>query len=250
MLGESSNGRLSLGVHDSSFISQATIDGFDYTTEGVFLYPSQSERSYQLNIVEKSLLRNTMVVLPTGLGKTFIATVVIYNFYRWYPKDKVIFLAPTKPLVVQQSAAFQNLTNLPSKAISSVTGSTNPTERLSAYNSEHKRVFFMTPQVLANDLIIAGSSLASSIRCVVFDEAHRATGNYAYVKVIELLCQLSPSRNFRVLALTATPGSDHHAIQSVIDNLLIAHIELRTEESIDVAPYMQQKHLKTVQNDH
>ena len=29
----------------------------------------------------------------------------MYNFYRWYPGGKVIFLAPTKPLVAQQIEA-------------------------------------------------------------------------------------------------------------------------------------------------
>lgn len=28
---------------------------------------------------------NTLVCLPTGLGKTLIAAVVMYNHYRWFP---------------------------------------------------------------------------------------------------------------------------------------------------------------------
>ena len=39
-------------------------------------------RAYQLNIVKQALFTNTLVALPTGLGKTFIAAVVMYNFYR------------------------------------------------------------------------------------------------------------------------------------------------------------------------
>jgi len=49
------------------------------------------------------------VVLPTGLGKTFIAAVVMYNFYRWYPKGKIVFMAPTRPLVSQQIHASQKI---------------------------------------------------------------------------------------------------------------------------------------------
>ncbi len=45
---------------------------------------------------------NTLVSLPTGLGKTLIAAVVMYNLQRWFPTGKAIFLAPTKPLVHQQ----------------------------------------------------------------------------------------------------------------------------------------------------
>lgn len=31
-----------------------------------------------------------MVVLPTGLGKTLIAAVVMYNYFRWFPEGKFI----------------------------------------------------------------------------------------------------------------------------------------------------------------
>ncbi len=53
-------------------------------------------RKYQYDIVRSCLFDNTLVSLPTGLGKTFIAAVVMYNFYRWYPTGKVVFMAPTK----------------------------------------------------------------------------------------------------------------------------------------------------------
>lgn len=53
-------------------------------------------RKYQFSIVQAALFKNTLVVLPTGLGKTFIAAVVMYNIYRWYPTGKVIFMAPTR----------------------------------------------------------------------------------------------------------------------------------------------------------
>ena len=46
-------------------------------------------RDYQLALTQKALFRNLLVCLPTGLGKTFIAAVVMYNFYRWYPTGKV-----------------------------------------------------------------------------------------------------------------------------------------------------------------
>jgi len=51
---------------------------------------------------------------------------------------------------------------------------------------------------------------------------------------------------FRVLALSATPGSNIHAIQNVIRNLQIAHIDIRTDESFDVAPYTQRRTIEKV----
>lgn len=45
-----------------------------------------------------------------------------------------------------------------------------------------KRVFFITPQVINNDLA-RGAVPAESIKCVVVDEAHKALGKYAYCQV-------------------------------------------------------------------
>ena len=40
---------------------------------------NQDRRDYQFDIVEKCLFENTLVALPTGLGKTFVAAVVMLN---------------------------------------------------------------------------------------------------------------------------------------------------------------------------
>lgn len=76
-----------------------------------------------------------------------------------------------------------------------------PSERKS--NWENKRVFFVTPQVLVND-IKRGTCPAELIVCLVVDEAHRAQGNYAYCTVVKEIA--SVTRFFRVLALSASPG--------------------------------------------
>lgn len=57
-----------------------------------WVYPAGiAERAYQVAIVEQALLQNTLVCLPTGLGKTFIAAVVMYNFFRWFPEVCLAF---------------------------------------------------------------------------------------------------------------------------------------------------------------
>lgn len=50
----------------------------------------------------------------------------------------------------------------------------------------NKRVLFLTPQVMVNDLT-RGTCPAADIKCLVIDEAHKALGNYAYCQVIILL---------------------------------------------------------------
>lgn len=57
-----------------------------------------------------------------GLGKTFIAAVLMYNFWRWYPFGKIVFLAPTKPLVAQQIDACYKVMGIPSVDMIELTG--------------------------------------------------------------------------------------------------------------------------------
>ncbi len=53
-----------------------------------WIYPAQQDkpvREYQFKLVQSALFSNTLVCLPTGLGKTFIAAVVMVNHYRYVP---------------------------------------------------------------------------------------------------------------------------------------------------------------------
>ena len=99
------------------------LPGFDMEAGMIWLYPTNFPlRDYQYNIVQKALYRNTLVYLPTGLGKTFIAAVIMFNFYRWYPAGKVVFLAPTKPLVSQQHKACYSVMGIPQNDMVEMTG--------------------------------------------------------------------------------------------------------------------------------
>lgn len=57
--------------------------------------------------------------------------------------------------------------------------------------------------------------------------------------MIRYLTQRNPY--FRVLALSATPGNNSEKVQEVVDNLHISHIEIRTEEAIDIRQYVHKK---------
>lgn len=208
-----------------------------------YVYPLNlgAIRDYQYSIVKNSLYHNTLVALPTGLGKTFIAATVMLNFYRWTQNAKIVFVAPTKPLVSQQVEACLNIAGIPRSQATLLTGETPPALRESVW--ETKRLFFMTPQTMMNDLS-KGCADPKSIVLIVIDEAHRATGDYAYVKIVQFLRRFNKS--FRVLALTATPGSSVEAVQSVIDSLGISYVEIRTEESIDIRQYVHSKNEEIV----
>ena len=64
-------------------------------------------------------------------------------------------------------------------------------------------------------------------------------GDHSYAKVIRLLMAKNP--HFRVLALTATPGSTPEAVQAIVDSLHISRIELRDEQSPDIRGYIYEK---------
>lgn len=97
--------------------------GFDSSSAKVWIYPTNYPiREYQLKISQAALFQNTLVCLPTGLGKTFIAAVVMYNFYRWYPSGKIVFMAPTKPLVAQQIEACYKVMGIPQAHMAELTG--------------------------------------------------------------------------------------------------------------------------------
>jgi ERCC4-related helicase len=113
-----------------------------------WVYPaSKSFRTYQFKIVRTSLFQNTLVTLPTGLGKTFIASTVMFNFFRWFTDGMIFFVAPTKPLVNQQIESFsQVISEVPLDTIAELTGTLSKQKRQKLY--QLKRVFFMTPQTL------------------------------------------------------------------------------------------------------
>ncbi|NXX05291.1 FANCM protein, partial [Larus smithsonianus] len=202
------------------------VGGFCAAVGSIWIYPTNyPERGYQLRMARASLLANTLVCLPTGLGKTFVAAVVMYNFYRWFPSGKVLFLAPTKPLVAQQMEAW----------------GTQALNRRELWAT--KRVFFLTPQIMVNDLS-RGTCPAVEIKCLVIDEAHKALGNHAYCQVVRELSKYT--NQFRILALSATPGSDTKAVQQVISNLLIAQIELCAEDSPEIQPYSHERQVEKI----
>lgn len=213
-------------------------EGFDKFMGRRWVYPNNMPiRGYQKQAVEKALFTNAMIVLPTGFGKTFIAAVVMHNFYHWYPTGKIIFVAPTKPLVTQQFTECKKISGIPSSDCSVMTGTTFKTKRHIIW--EEKRVFFATPQVIENDLEDY-SIPAKQVRCLVIDEAHRAQGSFAYVKIVEYLHQRNKD-GFRILALSATPGSDIQRVQQVMLNLHIGDVMFKTENDIDLMRFKNEK---------
>jgi ERCC4-related helicase len=175
--------------------------------------PEFKPRLYQETIFDAAAKSNTLVVLPTGLGKTAIAAMMISHRISNYPGSKALFLAPTKPLF---------------------TGSVSPEKRKEMW--EKSDVVVSTPQGLENDVIGRKIKL-EDVSLLVFDECHRAVGDYAYVYIAKNYAE--HAKHARILALTASPGSDAEKILEVCANLHIEDVEYRSSEAKDVSPYVQ-----------
>ncbi len=191
------------------------------------------QRLYQFTLAGEALKRSTLIVLPTGLGKTIVALLVMVARLS---KGKVIILSPTKPLVEQHAAYFRNVLNIPPEDVVLFTGGTPPGKR--ALMWEKAKVIVSTPQVIENDLLAKKISL-ENVSCIIFDEAHRATGDYSYVYIGEKYAL--QSKEPLVLGITASPGSDPSKIQEVCTALHIQGVEIRTDSDPDVRPYVFEK---------
>lgn len=216
----------------------------DPNTIDTWIYPASENyprRDYQFSIVKSALLHNTLVILPTGLGKTFIAAVVMYNFLRWYPTGKIIFVAPTKPLVTQQIEACHRIVGINEDSTARMMGNNLAKQRKDHWRDN--RVFYCTPQTAANDCK-SGLLPMKEVVCVVVDEAHHANGNHSYVNLIKEL--RSQTRSFRILALSASPGKNKERVQDIVNNLHIANIEYKSESDPDVSPYVYKKMIQIV----
>lgn len=196
------------------------------------------ERAYQVNIARSCLERSTLIVLPTGMGKTVVALLVIAEVLR-QGRGKVLLLAPTKPLV-EQHAAF--LKEHLKAEVGLMTGEVAPPDRELIWRQED--VVVSTPQVVENDLKHERATLGD-FGFLVFDEAHRAVGDYAYVAVGGA-CKEAGSL---VMGMTASPGSDPERILEVCRHLGIEGVEIRTEFDPDVVNYIHDVKVERVRVD-
>jgi ERCC4-related helicase len=187
-------------------------------------------RLYQEVIFAAASRQNTLVVLPTGMGKTVIAIVLAAHRLEKAPASKVVVLAPTKPLVAQHYRRFGQMLRVVPDKLRMITGETPSANRADSWRLGS--ILFMTPQTLHHELNQARFD-SSEISLLVFDEVHRATGRYDYVAVADYYVRQCPEG--RILALTASPGN----ARELCDALHIDNIEARTERSSDVAPYRQ-----------
>ncbi len=196
------------------------------------------KREYQTNISRAAKEVSTLVVLPTGMGKTIIAFMVMAEQLERFPEKKILFLAPTKPLVNQHARDIQELLDVEEPQV--FTGEVSPEDRSKLW--DENKIIVSTPQVIKNDLMSQRLSL-DEVALTVFDEAHRAVGDYSYVYIGEVYRE----QDSLSLGLTASPGSEIEDILTVCQTLGLEHVEIRTKYDPDVVKYTNKLEKKWIE---
>ncbi len=195
------------------------------------------KRLFQIDLAATALRASSLIVVPTGLGKTVIALIVLLPRLE---KGKVLFLAPTKPLV-EQHASFLRSVLKDESMVALMTGEVSSEKRSEVWSQA--RIVVSTPQVIENDLLSRRIDLRN-VSLIIFDEAHRGVGNYAYVYIANLYARNASDP--LVLGITASPGSQSEKIGEICTNLGIEKIQTRTEDDPDVAPFVHQREIEWV----
>lgn len=198
------------------------------------------QRLYQLDLAGRALSSPTLIVLPTGLGKTIVSLLVIAARMEKFG-GKALVLSPTKPLVEQHAAFFKKVMKIPEEQVITFTGSVAPEKRAELWKTG--KLIVSTPQVIENDVITKRIDL-DDVCHITFDEAHRAVGNYAYTYIAEKYFE--NAKNPHCLGITASPGSTDEKISEVCEALHIRSVAVKTESDSDVRPYIHKKEIEWI----
>lgn len=218
-------------------VRPAALPGIWRVSEGFIEHPLLRPSTiralpFQLDLARIGLEEDLLVVLPTGLGKTVIAALIAAEVLR-RSDGRLLFLAPTRPLVQQHANSFREwFSDLPSARF---TGTVKHPVREGGWESA--RAIFATPEIVANDLA-AGRYDLKGVDLLVVDEAHHAVGKYAYVGVAARYQAERPSVG-RLLGLTASPGGRDERIDEVVGALGVRRIEARSREDPGVREFVQ-----------
>ena len=192
-------------------------------------------RLYQQTLFASCIKENSLVILPTGLGKTILFLMMTAHRLEKFPNGKIVFCAPTKPLLDQHEYTTKESLNIDSDKIIQISGQIAPEKRREIW--EAGQVFICTPQTIQNDIIQRRVKL-DEIVFICFDEAHKAVGDHSYVFIADQYYK--KAKNPLLLGITASPGANPERIDEVQQNLKITNVEMRDESSDDVKLYVHE----------
>ncbi|XP_072751991.1 endoribonuclease Dicer [Anoplolepis gracilipes] len=176
------------------------------------LAPNKTEfipRAYQIDLFEKAVQDNTILYLPTGAGKTYIAVMLLKHLSadirKPYSQDgkRTIFVVNTVALVLQHSEYIKRHTDLTCRGYSGDMQIDYWEEEQWLNEIETNQVLVMTAQIFL-DLLSHGYMKLEKVNLIVFDECHRAVSNHPMRQIMQRFEDCPKDKQPHVLAMSAT----------------------------------------------
>ncbi|KAG8427536.1 Dicer-like protein 1 [Metarhizium acridum] len=192
-------------------------------------------RQYQLDLFERAKQQNTIIVLDTGSGKTYIAVLLLRHVLalelekQQQTKRTAFFLVDKVALCLQQHRFLQANLEYP---VGKFYGD-KASMREWASEIQENMVIVCTAQILL-DLLSSGLVKMNQVNLLVFDEAHHTKKNHPYASIMRDHYIRMKADRPRILGMTASPVDsktrDFYAAALDLEATLCSKIATVSEE--------------------
>ena len=194
-------------------------------------------RAYQLRAAKDALSSSTLMVMPTGFGKTAVEWLAMVEYFD--RDGKIVLIAPSTGLVHQHAQMVREKLDIAEDKICILTGDIKPEKRPALW--QDAKLILATPQVIRNDSRNGIINL-SEVALLIVDEAHHAAGSHAMAEVGDIY--LEARMDGLVLAATASPGVKEEKILEIIQRLGIDRLHLANREDDLLKPYASEMNIE------
>ena len=205
-----------------------------------FLRDGIEARAYQIAATQACIRCSTLLVMPTGFGKTAVQWNCIADALD-SGVEKIVITAPTVGLVEQQRRMILERLRIDAESVRTYTGSDRPAKRGDIWSEG--TIIIATPQVIRND-VDSGLIRLNNVGLLIIDEAHHAKGNHATAQVADRY--RSQASEPWLVAATASPGSTQNAIRQLWDRLNVNRIFVAKREDDLLKPYAVDMNIATI----
>ena len=205
-----------------------------------FLRDGIEARGYQIAATQACVRCSTLLVMPTGFGKTAVQWNCIADALD-SGIEKIVITAPTVGLVEQQRRMILERIVIEPDNVRTYTGSDRPAKRGEIWGQA--TIIVATPQVIRND-VDSGLIHLEKVGLLIIDEAHHAKGNHATAQVADRY--ESQAAEPWLVAATASPGSSQKGIEQLWHRLNVKRIFVAKREDDLLQPYAVDMNIATI----
>ena len=205
-----------------------------------FLRDGIEARGYQIAATQACVRCSTLLVMPTGFGKTAVQWNCIADALD-SGIEKIVITAPTVGLVEQQRRMILERIVIEPDNVRTYTGSDRPAKRGEIWGQA--TIIIATPQVIRND-VDSGLIHLEKVGLLIIDEAHHAKGNHATAQVADRY--ESQAAKPWLVAATASPGSSQKGIEQLWHRLNVKRIFVAKREDDLLQPYAVDMNIATI----